>query len=75
MDEDKVIKEIIELRADVDEIKETMVTKKEMNRVYDTLDVLVKLAKKKDQELTAVTHQQKLMNNDIARIKPLVGLA
>ncbi len=52
MNEDKVIKEIVELRADVGEIKETMVTKDllktELNGIKSSLDILVTLAKKKD---------------------------
>ena len=79
MNEDKVIQEIVELRADVNDIKETMVTKDhlrtELNGIKSTLDTLVTLAKKKDQELTVLGHAVTVLRKDMDMVKPLVGLA
>ena len=75
MNEDKVIKMLLKHDDDIAYIKENMATKKDLREISTTLDKLVRLAEKKDQELTIMGHHQKLMQNDIDRIKPLVGLA
>lgn len=56
-------------------IEKNMATKSDIRIITSTLDVLVGLAQKKDQELTFMGHRVEGIENDIRRIKPLVGLA
>lgn len=75
MDEDKVIFKILKLEEDVNEIKETMATKKDHQEVMNALDRLIKLSEKKDQELTFMGSRITRAEDDIKKIKPLVGLS
>ncbi len=82
MNEDKIIEMLLKHDADIEYIKEHMATKSDLNDMTDTLDKILKLVQKKDEELTLVTHgmtrhekQIQQHDKDIARIKPLVGLA
>ncbi len=56
-------------------IKANMATKNDLREITTTLDTLVGLAKKKDEEMTIMGHQMQLVQEDIRKIKPLVGLA
>jgi len=55
-------------------IEENMATKDDTRRIITTLDNLVGLYKKVDQEQTFVGKQVKRNTADIEKIKPLVGL-
>ena len=59
-----------------------MATKDDISGITDTLDKLVKLAEKKDQELTFVTHDMKKFDDrlervehDVKKMKPALGLS
>src|SRR3990167_575426 len=65
----------VETKLDrVEQRMENFVTKEDHQEVMNALDALIVLAQKKDQELTFVGHQVKRNTEDIAKIKPLVGL-
>lgn len=82
MNEDKVIQKIIKLEADVEDIKERMATKDDFRKMSNTMDVILTVVKKTEQEVTMITHGMRrhedrldAHESDIKRIKPLVGLA
>lgn len=82
MDEDRVIQVLLKQGDAIRELQETVVTKKDHERVVRTLDRLVALAEKNDQEVTVLAHQVKELHQtveyqavDIKTMKPLVGLA
>ena len=59
-----------------------MATKEDLNVISKTLDHLVTLAKKKDQELTILGHNVKkvtdrveLLEKDVKQMKPALGLS
>ncbi len=56
-----------------DKIEREMATKKDLREIALTLDVLVKLALKKDQELTFMSHVVQRQGKDIERIKSVIG--
>lgn len=56
-------------------IEENMATKDDIHGLSGTVDKILKLVIKKDEELTMVTHGMRRVQDDIDRIKPLVGLA
>src|SRR3989338_8862849 len=65
----------VETKLDrVEQRMENFVTKEDHQEVMNALDALIVLAQKKDQELTFVGHQVKRNTEDIAKIKPPVGL-
>ncbi|MBI2444300.1 MAG: hypothetical protein HYV42_03620 [Candidatus Magasanikbacteria bacterium] len=66
----------------LDRIEQNMATKADLRQIIITLDHLVVLAEKKDQELTVLAHQQRGTNDrlevaekDIRLMKPLLGLS
>lgn len=52
----------------------TVVTREDHQEVMNALDTIIKLAKKKDEELTMMSHGTQRLRKDIEKIKPLVGL-
>lgn len=82
MDEDKVIKMLLKHDEGIEYIKENMTTKKDLGEISNTLDKLVKLAEKKDEELAAGAHNAKrltdrveVLEKDMKYVKPALGLA
>lgn len=72
---------VVDIQEQVNEIKETMATKTDIAKISNTLDVLVGLYKKTDQESTfmgerikRVEEKTQINTEDIQKIKPLVGL-
>jgi ABC-type transporter Mla subunit MlaD len=59
----------------IEERLKTVVTREDHQEVMNTLDVLVKLAKKKDEELAMMSYAIQRQEKNIDKIKPLVGLA
>jgi trimethylamine:corrinoid methyltransferase-like protein len=74
MNEEKIIDMLLKHDADIAYIKENMATKQDLRAISDTLDTLVTLAKKKDQEFTMQGESIKRLRDDVDMIKPLVGL-
>ncbi|MBU0670733.1 MAG: hypothetical protein ABH835_03225 [Patescibacteria group bacterium] len=71
---DKLTNAVLTNSRDIKEIKETMATKKDINKITDTLDELVGFAKKKDQEMSFMSQRLTRVEKDVIKIKPLVGL-
>ena len=78
---DTVAITVVNIQEQVNDIKETMATKSDIANISNTLDVLVGLHKKTDQELTfmgarvkRVEEKTEKNTKDIQKIKPLVGL-
>jgi len=72
---------VVDIQKQVNDIKETMATKTDIAKISNTLDVLVGLHKKTDQELTfmgvrvkRIEEKTEKNTKDIQKIKPLVGL-
>jgi len=65
---------VVDNKERLDHIEENMATKGDTNKIMSTLDELVGLAKKKDEELTSMSENVKYNTSDIEKIKPLVGL-
>lgn len=77
-----LVKKVLEHDERLERIEENMATKADIHEITSTLDVLVKLAEKKDQESTFMAHGIKKLDDrlvrvedDVRQIKPLVGLA
>jgi chromosome segregation ATPase len=56
---DFLVKKVLEHDERLDRIETNMATKKDIQNISGTLDKLVGLAEKKDQELTIVTHDMR----------------
>ena len=79
---DFIVKKVLEHDERLDRIEENMATKTDIRGINDTLDVLVKLAQKKDQELTfmgsrvgRVEEKTDQNTKDIQKMKPALGLS
>jgi methyl-accepting chemotaxis protein len=78
---DLIATKVVEHDERLDRIENKMVTKDDHQEVMNTLDKLVGLAERKDQEITVMAHQMKEMGDqveentkDIKEIRPAVGL-
>ena len=56
MNEDKIIQMLLKHGDDIKYIKENMSTKDDVSMMMKILDEIVKLSKKKDQEITMLAH-------------------
>lgn len=72
---DRIIVAVVQNQEDIKEMKETMVTKADIAQLVTSLDEYVGLARKKDQELLFMGERVNRVEEDVAKIKPLVGLA
>ncbi len=71
---DSIAHAVIENKHDIEWIKEQMATKEDHRQVMDTLDVLVKLAKKKDEELTFMGVRVKRIEDEVKQLRPANGV-
>jgi len=62
MNEDMVIDMLLKHDSDIQWIKENLATKKDLERIYTSLDEILLLVKKNDQEIT-------FMNQRITRLE------
>ncbi len=60
---------------DIAWLKDNMATKDDIRGITDTLDVMLKILTKNEQEVTFMGERVSRNTNDIITIKPLVGLA
>ena len=65
----------------LDRIEADMATKTDLNKISITLDKLVQITEKKDQELTIATHDMRIiegrvevLEEDMKQVKPALGL-
>ena len=72
---DKITNVVLDHSKDIEWIKENMATKEDIRNITTNIDVLVGLAKKKDQELTFMGERVKRVEDDVKKMKPLVGLS
>lgn len=66
----------------LEDITESMATKEDMSKIMNTLDKIVGLYTKKDEEQTLLAHDQKnltdrveILEKDMRHVKPALGLA
>ena len=74
---DRIIKSVVDNKERLDKMDhkmENFVTKDDHQEVMNTLDKIVGLSEKKDQELVFMGENVKRHTADIEKIKPLVGL-
>ena len=69
-----IARTVVDHTERLDRIEENMATKQDLGKITETLDDLVGLARKKDQELTFISHHLQRVDADVQKIKPLVGL-
>lgn len=74
MNEDKIIHMLLDHEDRLERIEKNMATKQDLHEISSTLDTLVQLAEKNDQERTMMGEGIKRMRKDVDRMKPLVGL-
>lgn len=79
---DVLARTVVDHTERLDRIEEKMATKDDLRVISKTLDHLVVLAEKKDQELTVLGHNVKNLNNrvevlekDVKQMKPALGLS
>lgn len=71
---DRIDVVLVEHTERFDRIEEKMATKDDIARITTTLDTLVGLYSKTDQETTFMGERVTRVEEDVAKIKPLVGL-
>ncbi|MBU0731754.1 hypothetical protein KKC88_02640 [Patescibacteria group bacterium] len=64
-----------DIKQDISGIRKEMATKKDIEKISNTLDKLVGFAKKKDEEMTFMGERVTRVEKDVKHIKPLVGLS
>jgi len=62
---------VVDIKEQINDIKETMATKSDIGNLSNTLDELVGLAKKKDQELTFMGERVRRIEDDVKHLKPM----
>jgi len=79
---DFIAKKVLDHDEQFQWIRENMATRADISNITNTLDRIVKLAEKKDQELTCVTHDMKdfddrleKVEHDVRKMKPALGLS
>lgn len=75
MDEDKIIKKIIKLEEDVEEIKKTMATKDDVDKILNGQDKMIQLFTRIDQERLFGNERMKRLETDVKMIKQHLQLA
>ena len=78
---DRMIDRLMEHDSRLDYFKENMATKTDMREIMNTLDKLLGLYQKHDQEITMMIYGNRrlddkvaVLEKDMTRVKPLVGL-
>lgn len=65
MNEDKVINMLLDHEGRLERIEQNMATKQDMSGISNTLDKLVKMGEKKDDELTLATHDMRIIEDRV----------
>lgn len=71
---DRLTIAVMQNTEDVEWIKEKMAKKADIDNLENTLDQILGLMKKKDQELTFMGERIKRIEDDVKRMKPVGGL-
>ena len=76
MNEEKVIELLLKHNTDIGNIqtylKEEVATKKDLERISTTLDEMVGMMKKRDQEITMLQYRTQENTEDIKQVKAFV---
>ena len=82
MNEDKIVDMLLNHEERLVRIEENMVTQDDHREVMSTLDKMMGMMTKRDQETTMITHAGKrredrieVLETDMAKVKPMVGLS
>ena len=71
---DLIAEKVLDHEEKLERIEENMATKKCLSKISGTLDKILKLVIKMDDEVTMITHGMKRMNNEIDKVKQKVGI-
>ena len=71
---DKIAHTVVQNQSDISELNNVVAKKNDVDNLSSTLDEILVLVKKKDQELTFINERVKRVENDVEKIQPLVGL-
>ena len=66
--------QIFDIKDEIKEVKETMATKDDISLIISKIDNFVGKHEKQEQEMTFMGHKVNTLEEDVAQIKPLVGL-
>ena len=69
MNEDKIITMLLDHEDGLGRIENNMATKEDLGEMSDTLDKILKLIQKTDQEVTMISHGMKRHENKIEKIE------
>ena len=79
---DMIAQRVVSHDERLERIEENMATKDDLSQVYQTLDEILGVVKKTDQEITMMNSrvsrtedQVEINTNDITKMKPMIGLA
>ncbi|PIR75483.1 MAG: hypothetical protein CO030_02360 [Candidatus Magasanikbacteria bacterium CG_4_9_14_0_2_um_filter_42_11] len=72
---DNIARFAMENKTDIEWIKENMSTKEDHREVMNTLDTIVKMMTKRDQEMTFMGERVKRVENDVKKLKVVSGVA
>src|SRR3989344_3810942 len=68
----RIVDTVVKHTEDIEWIKVNMAKKKDITDMSNTLDQILGLVKKKDQELTVMGERVKRIEDDVKKMKPLV---
>ncbi len=71
---DNIVLAVVDHSDRLDRIEENMATKDDLRGISNTLDKIVGLVEKRDQEVTFMGERLRRVEDDVREIKPLVGL-
>lgn len=77
MNEEKVIQLLLQHSHDIQELKETVATlptKEDLGRISNTLDTLVGIVRKTDQEVTMMVHGMRRIEDKVEKVENRVGV-
>lgn len=76
---DLIARTVVQNQQDIadmkNELKEHVAKKSDMDTLNNTLDQILGIVKKKDQELTFMGERVKRVEDDVRKMKPIVGIA
>lgn len=72
---DAIVLAVVKHGETLEKIEEKIVTKEDISKLSNTLDELVGLAKKKDQELVFMSSRIDKVEKTVQKLQPAAGLA
>ncbi|EKD63290.1 MAG: hypothetical protein ACD_51C00302G0008 [uncultured bacterium] len=81
MDNKKIVEMLLKHDSDIEWLKENVATKKDLERIYETLDKVVEIGARNSQELTVMSRiierlDKKVEEHDVVikQMKPMLGI-